>query len=126
MVISVTGILLYAKVSPLYIVLWECILVVYTEIAAFTNILTHECTLGHQSLSVCVISDTYPLGCLRYTAKYGKDILISCGCVLLFTNKQFRCKHSGDWGSTWAMFDDHTYHWYPVICKSKSTVQCIV
>ena len=30
MVISTTGILLYAKVSPLYNVLWECIVVVYT------------------------------------------------------------------------------------------------
>ena len=30
MVISITGILLYAKVSPLYNVLWECIVVVYT------------------------------------------------------------------------------------------------
>ena len=29
MVISTTGILLYAKVSPLYNVLWECIVVVY-------------------------------------------------------------------------------------------------
>ena len=30
MVISTMGILLYAKVSPLYNVLWECIVVVYT------------------------------------------------------------------------------------------------
>ena len=30
MVISTTDILLYAKVSPLYNVLWECIVVVYT------------------------------------------------------------------------------------------------
>ena len=30
MVISITGILLYAKVSHLYNVLWECIVVVYT------------------------------------------------------------------------------------------------
>ena len=29
MVISITGVLLYAKVSPLYNVLWECIVVVY-------------------------------------------------------------------------------------------------
>ena len=29
-VISTTGIMLYAKVSPLYDVLWECIVVVYT------------------------------------------------------------------------------------------------
>ena len=30
MLISTTGSLLYAKVSPLYNVLWECIVVVYT------------------------------------------------------------------------------------------------
>ena len=30
MVISTMGIVLYAKVSPLYKVLWECIVVVYT------------------------------------------------------------------------------------------------
>ena len=29
MVISTTGILLYAKIFPLYSVLWECIVVVY-------------------------------------------------------------------------------------------------
>ena len=29
MIISTTGILLYAKVYPLYKVLWECIVVVY-------------------------------------------------------------------------------------------------
>ena len=38
MVISTTGIMLYAKVSPLYNVLWECIVVVYTKITLFTNI----------------------------------------------------------------------------------------
>ena len=47
--------------------------------------LTHEYTLGHLSLSVCEVH-TYPLGCLRYTEKQGKDILISCGCVLLATH----------------------------------------
>ena len=30
MFISTTGILLYAKVCPLYNILWECIVVVYT------------------------------------------------------------------------------------------------
>ena len=29
-ILSTTGIMLYAKVSPLYNVLWECIVVVYT------------------------------------------------------------------------------------------------
>ena len=39
-------------------ILWECIVAVFMESAVFTNILTHECTLGHQSLSVCEVSDT--------------------------------------------------------------------
>ena len=30
MVISTTSMMIYAKVSPLYNVLWECIVVVYT------------------------------------------------------------------------------------------------
>ena len=38
MVISITGIMLYAKISPLYNVLWECIVVVYTKSTLFTNI----------------------------------------------------------------------------------------
>ena len=38
MVISITGIMLYAKVSPLYNVLWECIVVVYTKSTLLTNI----------------------------------------------------------------------------------------
>ena len=47
------------------------------------NILTQECTL---SQSVFEVSDTYQLECLRYREKHGRDILISCGFVLLFTN----------------------------------------
>ena len=38
MVISITGIMLYARVSPIYNVLWECIVVVYTKSTLFTNI----------------------------------------------------------------------------------------
>ena len=38
MVISITGIMLYAKVSPLYYVLLECVVVVYTKSTLFTNI----------------------------------------------------------------------------------------
>ena len=38
MVISITGIMLYAKVSPLYNVLCECSVVVYTKGTLFTNI----------------------------------------------------------------------------------------
>ena len=47
MAISTTGMLLYAKVSLLYNVLWECIVVVYTKTTLFTNILTGHCTSGH-------------------------------------------------------------------------------
>ena len=72
--------------------------VVYTESEVFINILTHECTMDHQSLSICEVSDTYLLGCLRYTEKHGKDILISYGCVLLFINMYFSCKHDDDGG----------------------------
>ena len=59
MVISTTGIMLYAKVYPLYNVLWECIVVVYTKSTLFTNILTHECTFGYQSVGVCEVLYTY-------------------------------------------------------------------
>ena len=38
MVISTTGIMLYAKVSPFYNVLRECIVVFYTKSTLFTNI----------------------------------------------------------------------------------------
>ena len=65
-VISTTDILLYAKVSLLYNVLWESIVVVYTYITLFTNILTGHCTLGHQTLLVCNILDLYLLRFLRY------------------------------------------------------------
>ena len=61
MIISITGILLYAKVYPLNKVLWECIVVVYTETILFTKILTGHCTLGHWTLLVYIISDLYLL-----------------------------------------------------------------
>ena len=38
MLISSMSILLYAKVSPLYNVLWECIVVVYTLTTLFADI----------------------------------------------------------------------------------------
>ena len=44
---------------------------------------------------------------MRYGEKHAKYILISCGCMLLFTNVQFSCKHGGDGVSTWAKFDVH-------------------
>ena len=31
----------------------------------------------------------------------------SCGCMLLFTDMQFSCKHGGGGVSTWAKFDGH-------------------
>ena len=46
--------------GPLDNVLWECIVVVYMYTTLFTNISTHECTLGHQNL----VSYTYLVGCL--------------------------------------------------------------
>ena len=36
----------------------------------FTNILTLECMLGHQSQGVCEVSDPCPLHCLRYLEKH--------------------------------------------------------
>ena len=78
MVISTTGIMLYAKVSPLYNVLWECIVVVYTKSTLFTNMWTHECTFSYQSVGVCEVSYTYLIGCLRYREKYVKDV---CCCL---------------------------------------------
>ena len=41
--------------------------------------------MGHQNVGVCDVSHTYVLGCLRYGEKHAKYILISCGCMLLFT-----------------------------------------
>ena len=64
-VISTTGILLFAKVCPLYNVLWECIFVVYTLTTLFKNTLTDHYTSGHQTLLVCKIC-IYLLWFLRY------------------------------------------------------------
>ena len=61
--------------------------------------------MGHQKVEFCEVSHNSLLGCLRYGGKHLKQILISCGCVLLFTNMQFSCK-CGVYGvSTWAKFD---------------------
>ena len=57
-VISTMGIQLYAKVSPLYNVLWECIVVVYTQT---TKILTDHCTSSHHTLLMYKISGLYVL-----------------------------------------------------------------
>ena len=43
--------------------------------------LIRECTLGHQSLSACKVSDTYPLGCLRYRGKTFKVAVGVCCCL---------------------------------------------
>ena len=83
MLISTTGILLCAKVSPLYNVLWECIVVIYTLTTLFTNIWIHECTFGHQSLGVCKVSYTYLLRCLRYWEKHVKYV---CCCLQTCTS----------------------------------------
>ena len=78
MAISTTAIMLYAKVSPLYNVLWECIVVVYIKGTLFTNSSTHECTVGYQSVGVCEVSYTYLLGSLRYREKHVKYV---CCCL---------------------------------------------
>ena len=62
MVISSTGVLLYAKVSPFYILLWECLCCCLQV----NYILTGICTLDHQTLLVCKISGLYLLWFLRY------------------------------------------------------------
>ena len=113
MVISTTDIMLYAKVSPLYNILWECIVVVYTKSTLFTNIRTHECTFGYQSVGVCEVSYTYLIGCLRYQDTYVKDVC----CCLQTCNSDVCCS---DGISTWAKFDGHIYNRYHVICKSLS------
>ena len=46
----------------------------------------HRFKLGHQNVGFCEVSYTYLLRCLRYGEKHAKYILISCGCMLLFTN----------------------------------------
>ena len=52
------------------------IVVVYIYITLFTDILTFECMLGHQSLGVCEVSEFKVLG----------ETHTTCGCLLLFTN----------------------------------------
>ena len=59
MVISTTGIMLYAKVSPLYNVLWQCIVVVYTKSTLFTNILADHYISDHWTLLRYKISDLH-------------------------------------------------------------------
>ena len=65
MVISTVDFLFYAKVSPLYNVLWECIVVVY-KTTLFPNILTGHCMSGQRTQLVYKISDLYLLQFLRY------------------------------------------------------------
>ena len=47
---------------------------------------------------------------------------MSCGCMLLFTNMSLSSECANDVVSTWAKFDGHIYHGYPVICKSISSL----
>ena len=44
----------YAKVSPLFNVLWECIVVVYTKSTLFTNIWTVHCVQNFTPTSLTV------------------------------------------------------------------------
>ena len=64
-----------------------------------------KCILQHQSVGVCEVSDMYLLGCWRHARD--KNMQNKCGCVLLFKNMQFSCKHCGDGVSTWEKFDGH-------------------
>ena len=50
-------------------------------------------------------------------------ILIDCGCMLLFTNIEFSCKHGGEGVSTWAKFDGHIY---PFIMQKYLPLLCIM
>ena len=65
--------------------------------------------IGH---CFCQVSHTYILGCLRYGENHAKYILISCGCILLFINMEFICKHGGNGVSTLAKCDGHIYRFY--------------
>ena len=53
--------------------------------------------------------------CLRHLKNHS---LISCGCLLLFTNMPLRCEHGSDGVSTWSKWDDCTLEHYPVMCRS--------
>ena len=52
------------------------------KLTLFTNISTHECTFGHQSLGVCEVS-YYLLVCLRYPEKHVKDV---CCCLQTYNS----------------------------------------
>ena len=62
------------------------IVVVYMHITLFTNILTLECMLGHQSLVVCELSDPmlmpdYPSSvCFNVTVYTEMDFLLYPPC----------------------------------------------
>ena len=58
MIISITGILLYAKVYPLYKVLWECIVVVYKYFDRSLHIGLLDTTCVHNFRPVQI---TFPL-----------------------------------------------------------------
>ena len=69
----------------------------------------------HQNLGVCEVSHTYLLGCLRYGEKHAMYILISCGYNYVVVYKHIT--QVSDVVSTWAKFDGHIYHGYPVMQK---------
>ena len=59
------------------------VVVVYINITLFTDILTLECMLGHQSLGVCEVSDPYPLYySLRYLEKHILQLPAGVCCCL--------------------------------------------
>ena len=66
----------------------------------------------HQNVVVCEVLHTCLLGYLRYGEKHAMYILISCGYNYVVVYKHVT-QVSGV-VSTWAKFDGHIYHGYPV------------
>ena len=58
------------------------VVVVYMYITLFTDILTFECMLGHQSPGVCEVSDSYPLYSLRYLEKHILKLPVGVCCFI--------------------------------------------
>ena len=77
MVLSTTGILIYLPFKMYY---KSAFIVACIKTTLFANILTQKCTLGHENLGVCEVSDAYLLGCFRYREKHVKYAVSVCCC----------------------------------------------
>ena len=77
-----TDIVLYAKYIIMYCKSSFVVVCIYVNYIFYQYMNTQV----HQNIGVCEVSHTYLLGCLRYGEKHTKYILVSCGCMLLFTN----------------------------------------